>query len=144
MRSTPNPTTHTRDLLICTAVTERLRNLQFIRYTNLFTEMASQNAQLIDPCHGWAIAAAHHTGFHYYQLKTRRSGSIGHTITKTGQLRSGKTLPGPMNPSFCCIMLLAESGFGISSMSPRPHPAWCQHVPNKLTTESISLHHSTH
>ena len=41
-----------------------------------------------------AIAADDHTGFHSYQLKTRRSGSSGHVITKTGQLRSGKTLSG--------------------------------------------------
>lgn len=29
-----------------------------------------------------------------YQLKTRRSGSNGHVITNTGQLRNGKTWPG--------------------------------------------------
>ncbi|KAK6321887.1 hypothetical protein J4Q44_G00066790 [Coregonus suidteri] len=88
--------------------------------------MASRNAQLVSPCHGWAIAADDHTGFHSYQLKTRRSGSSGHAITNTGQLRSGKTLPGPTNPGSCCVMLMAESGFGVSSMNPWTHPAWCK------------------
>ncbi|XP_035653044.1 SPRY domain-containing protein 3-like isoform X2 [Oncorhynchus keta] len=64
---------------------------------------------------GWAIAADDHTGFHSNQLKARRSGSSGHTITKIYQLRSGKTLPGQTNPGFCCIMLMAESGFSVSS-----------------------------
>ena len=44
----------------------------------------------------------------------------------TEQLRSGKTLPGPTNPGSWYVMLMAESGFGVSSMSPWPHPAWCQ------------------
>jgi hypothetical protein len=61
--------------------------------------------------------------FHSYQLKTRRSGSSGHAIANTGQLKSGKTLPGPMYPGSWEIMLMAESGFGVS---PWPHPAWCQ------------------
>ena len=54
---------------------------------------ASRNTQLVDPCHVWAIAADDHTGFHSYQLKTRSHSSV-HVITNTGQLRSGKTLPG--------------------------------------------------
>lgn len=34
---------------------------------------ASRKAQLVGPCRGWAIAADNCTGFHSYQLKTRRS-----------------------------------------------------------------------
>jgi hypothetical protein len=49
--------------------------------------------KLVNPCHGWAIAADNHTGFHSYQLKARRSGFNGHEINN-GQLRIGKTLPG--------------------------------------------------
>ena len=63
-------------------------------------------------------------------VKNRASGpqtrSSGHIITNTGQLRSGKILPGPMNVGSCCVMLMAESGFGVSSISPWPHPALCQ------------------
>ena len=65
-----------------------------------------------------------HTGFQSYQLKSRRNGFSGHTITNNGQLRSGKILPGPTNPGSCCVMLMAESGFGISNLSPWTHPAW--------------------
>ena len=42
---------------------------------------ASWSVELVSPCHGWAIAAEDHTGFHSYQLKTRRSGSSWHAIT---------------------------------------------------------------
>ncbi|XP_041735497.1 uncharacterized protein LOC121568994 isoform X3 [Coregonus clupeaformis] len=55
-----------------------------------------------------------------------RSGSSGDAITNTGQLRSGKTLPGLTNPGSCCATLMAKSGFGVSSTSPWPHPVWCQ------------------
>ena len=72
-------------------------------------ELQFQNTQLIDLCHGWAIAADDHAGFHSYQLKTRRIDSSGHAITNTGQLRSGKSLPGPTNHGSSCVMLIAES-----------------------------------
>jgi hypothetical protein len=56
----------------------------------------------------------------------KRSGSSEHVIN-TGQLRSGKTLPCPTNLNSCCIMLMAEPGFGVSSkQSAWTHPAWCQ------------------
>jgi hypothetical protein len=71
--------------------------------TTVVCRMASQNAQL-NPCHRWAVAADDHTGLHSYQLKARRSSSSGHAITNTGQLRSGKTLPGPKDPGSCCVM----------------------------------------
>lgn len=80
--------------------------------------MASRNAQLISACQRWAIAADVHTGSHSYQLKLR-TGSNGHAITNTVQLRSRKTLPGPTNLS---SIMTAESPFGLSSMSQWPHP----------------------
>jgi hypothetical protein len=43
---------------------------------------------------------------------------VGNAITNTGQLRSGKTSPGLTNPGSLCVILMAESGFGVSSMSP--------------------------
>jgi hypothetical protein len=33
-----------------------------------------------------------------------------------------------MNPGSCCVMLMAESRFGIGTMSPWPQPAWCQRL----------------
>ena len=64
--------------------------------------------------------------FHSFQLKTRSSGSSGHLITNTGQLKSGKALPDLTNPCSCWVMLMAESGFDVSSMSPWTHPACCK------------------
>ena len=69
----------------------RARIMQAKRRATNRQIMASRNAQLVDPCHGWANAADDHTGFHSYQLKTRRSGYSTQAITNTGQLRSGKT-----------------------------------------------------
>jgi hypothetical protein len=68
--------------------------------------MASRCTQLVCPFHGWTVAADNHTGFHSNQLKIRRSVSSGNAITNTGQL-SGKTLPSPINPCSCCVMLKA-------------------------------------
>ena len=53
------------------------------------------NAQLVGPCHGWAIAAGDHTAFHTYHLKTQ------HAITNTGQL------PSSTSPGSCCLMLMS-------------------------------------
>jgi hypothetical protein len=65
------------------------------------------------------------TGFHAYQLKTSRSGSSGHAITNTGQLRSEKTLPGPTNPGSCCVIRKAKLEFGISPILPGVNgPGW--------------------
>ena len=78
--------------------------------------MTSWKAQLIDPCHGWPIAADDHTVFHSYQLKTRRSGSNGYSITNTGQLRNGK---------HCLvqrILVPVASGFGVNSLIPWSPP----------------------
>jgi hypothetical protein len=79
---------------------------------------------LVSPGHRWAIAADDHTGFNPSQLI--RSGSSEHAITNTGQLKSGKTLPGPAKSGSCHVMLLEESGFGANGMSLWPQPAWCR------------------
>jgi hypothetical protein len=55
---------------------------------------ASRKAQLVCPCHQWAVAA---DDLHSYQL--RRISASAQAISNTGQLRSGQTSPGPTNPS---------------------------------------------
>ena len=64
-----------------------------------------------------AIAAENHTGFHSCQLKTR-SGSSGH-MSNTIEWKNIAW----SNESHCGTMM---ARFGVSSMSPWPHPKWCR------------------
>jgi hypothetical protein len=68
--------------------------------------------QLIVPLHEWGMAADDLTEFQLFQQKTRNCGCNGLRNEITGHWRIGKTLPGLMNPSSCCVKLMGGLGYG--------------------------------
>ncbi len=71
----------------------------------------SLNAQHAEPWIRWATAAEDHTGCRFSQLRTGNGGYSSYRITKIGQSKIGKTLPGLMSLDFCCDIQMVASEF---------------------------------
>ncbi len=86
----------------------------------------SLNTQHVEPWSRWATAAEDHTGCRSCQLRTGNRGYNSHRLTKIGQQKIVKTLPGQMSLDFCCDIQMLGSEFAVKNMKAWIHPALCK------------------
>ncbi len=86
----------------------------------------SLNTQHVEPWSRWATAAEDHTGCRSCQLRTGNGGYNWHRLTKIGQKKIGKKLPGLMSLDFCWDIQMIGSEFGVKNMKTWIHPALSQ------------------
>ena len=83
----------------------------------------------VEPWSGWATAAEDHSG---------------HRLTKTGQFKTGKMLPGLINLDFQCDMQMIGTEFGKNNMDPSCFVSMVQAGSGGLMVWLISLRHVVH
>ncbi len=93
---------------------------------DLQNTISERTTQHIEPWSRWATAAEDHTGCRSCQLRTAHGGYNLHRLTKIGQRKIVKTLPGLMSLDFCCDVQMVESEFGVKNMKAWIHPVLSQ------------------
>ncbi len=99
---------------------------QITNHYNQGMQNTSLNAQQVEPWSRWSTAAEDHTGCHSCQLRTGNGGYNSHRLTKIGQKKNRKTLPGLMSLDFCCDIQMVGSEFGVKNIRAWIHPALSQ------------------
>ncbi len=69
----------------------------------------------IEPWSRWSTTAEDHTGCRSCQLRTGHRGYNSHRLTKIGQQKIGKMLPGLMSLDFCFDIKMVVSVFGVKN-----------------------------